>query len=1265
MAFSAESCPTTREGVVDELKSQIQDYVKNYMEDPLSALQMMRHRIVNGKDFVMHDLELLEEAIQAAFPGKGWGQDFMTEDIDLSLAEAGTSTFNLGTINQLFDIAESLQSNDALDQDQQGYSGDDNNSPSLRVGDGGPKVYDGLFFDLAGKILSNKELVTVYNKVRNLSFTDFWNWSENQFSIIALNKDEVEESRAAGIINPETNEEYTESELKGHLNNYRKLRAFWIVNQSVNKMKFSDRIQLTWNNISRGKFANLMREAKGVLSIVKERLESALTDSPIIKQFQLKSPFNLKTKIDEPEWLNTNFIDGLKTKIRGISVGELTKYMSLNDLVEIIKTKRGWFAKDILADISTATLSDWATVLMGQRSKTQLNPQVIVGMSAGDKGNIMVTEVLGEHVTELMTEEDILAAFKESNIPKWFMKELDDSKTSIFTKLDTMFRQLTDGKLKDVMEVNKKGAFVVKTEGMAITENTRELMNKAIVYTKALQIADVIAYNNFKKYVGNETSDKAIINEFENSLQEVPKINGRNAYPRWQQMAGIITKHEWWKAVRGNDYLAEGTRHNFNRSRLSVTKGLINPEARDSNHKIYDHKKVDIYYNGEKINNISKIPGLVNPKNWADGISFISTEFADETADGYGVFAVYENEHNLREIKTVIVELSEDGNNYIEMKHSEQVAIAGLKIVKKGKDPDVMDNIVADVIKEGDNVRIFRVQDGRYVPVDMLSDKDAVKTNTGEYDLEGRTSHSFSLPNTARRLVIAPHAKSSGNVFNATQYLNVLNYTSDAHQGTIDEFGRFFTDMLLDQSSEYVNALLDAVDNPNKMRELIGYIFAEKNVQKDHIGNKLTMLDGIGVNSPEFRALFESLLTNLIFNKGATQARTTDPRMLKSTKGQTGSHYVLKPDPDRIGLDENGVPEGVILSADNSAIYKKITNLMKKGKMLPDNFDSLDKGQKIRQINALLKANDYSVYDYRAPIVSINAVESRRILEFVEDEGNAIYHHPLDVYTRLVGDFDIDEAGVVLLTDKQAKAFEKFQNSVFFKEQRKKSSELDIFEVSEPSSLASFKGTLQDMSDTIKGHYTQGIMTNAKNLLFTLSKHFNTIEFTEKNGNKVTLTPKKPEDIVIMDYAPLSDKVTRLNAKGKPVSVPLTTDILHEMGWTWASIEMVDGKRYLKTTAEHEMLLVVNAAVDHPKLNVLTTKWGYEDPNWIYNRIFHIEGGTLTKSHIKLLKGYRMNREYIPGLLDNFSFSKLKKGRDGVGNPMSIIQIYYIMHYMC
>ena len=76
-------------------------------------------------------------------------------------------------------------------------------------------------------------------------------------------------------------------------------------------------------------------------------------------------------------------------------------------------------------------------------------------------------------------------------------------------------------------------------------------------------------------------------------------------------------------------------------------------------------------------------------------------------------------------------------------------------------------------------------------------------------------------------------------------------------------------------------------------------------------------------------------------------------------------------------------------------------------------------------------------------------------------------------------------------------------------------------------------------------------------------------------------------------------------------------------------------------------------------MNILTTKWGYEDPSWIYKRIFDIKGGTLTRNHIKLLKGHRVNKEYMPGILDNFNFSQLRKGRDGVGNKMSINQIYY------
>ena len=117
-----------------------------------------------------------------------------------------------------------MQSNDALDQDQQGYSGDDNNSPSLRVGDGGPKVYDGLFFDVIGKILLDTEIAKVYDKVRKLSFDKFIEWTNINFDRSIFGPSEVEGIRSTGAI-----EGYTESELKDVLNNYRKMRAFGLL----------------------------------------------------------------------------------------------------------------------------------------------------------------------------------------------------------------------------------------------------------------------------------------------------------------------------------------------------------------------------------------------------------------------------------------------------------------------------------------------------------------------------------------------------------------------------------------------------------------------------------------------------------------------------------------------------------------------------------------------------------------------------------------------------------------------------------------------------------------------------------------------------------------------------------------------------------------------------------------------------------------------------------------------------------------------------
>ena len=1403
------SCSTTRAGVLADTVAELREFVRNNaIDDPILGLQYLRNKLVLDRKVSEDLIQLLDEAAVKAFPGEV-SDAYINEQIDiadLNAARKETKIYDTSSLVSDLNRLDSFGAEASTDAGEGINLG--NNSSGVIQGDGGSKAYDGNWFELLGRVMSDSELAKVYNKVREISFEAFTTHAYRAYGVETFSRAEAQEAIDEGHIDSykiydvlvdmfeyrastSKDGDYTDiwvadseqdifaqydnmrtnAEKRGERFNYappvvvdgqpgawvikdlreergddkmafvdgsashrkisnklspdpnnrikgqvyyndtpftqkrinelmvarRKLRVFWLVNQAANKMKFRDRIQLTWTNISQRKFQALMRKANGALDFVKEQLPTALTDSASIREFGQVPMFNLKTMIDSPEWINTNFIDFLKTKVGEFFVGDVTKYIALSDLVDIHTARggAGWYAKDYTESMTESMLMDWAKQLMNYGEGGSIRPQVIVGMSAGDKGNILVTQVQAEHINQILTHADIVAAVnsEELNLSAELKAEFAAYKGSPYVYMKAIQKRITDGDL--AKWVNKEN--IPTIEG-GVTSDTRGNAARAAEYVKLIEAVNKAAFAGYQVYfqmemdAGNITSEHW--EEFKNSLkpENLPKdFSGKGGYPIWMHMGGIIAKHDWWKAVRGNYYLMKTTLHNFNRARLSVTKGLIDPEASDTRHVIYDQEKVDIYYNGERIDNIQSIPGLVSPKNIFDGISFISSRLANSTADGFGSNPILENEHNLGEVKTVLVEMAENKNDYIEMKHSEQLALAGLKIVAKGKDPNELANLVAEVVNEDGDIKIFENRGGFMETVDMLTDLDSVKTSTGIYDITGKlggtdaVSTSFTLSNLSRRVVISPHAESADNVYNATQYLNTLSYISDQHQDTIDAFATAFTEMLVQQSSMYHDTLVGAVSDPQQMRDLVGYIFSNKNVQKELVANKLNATGGKGVNSAEFRNLFESLLMNQVYIKGATQARTLSPKFKEGAQGLTGSHYVLKPDPGRIGLDENGVPEGIIMSASNHGVFNKIVNSFRDNNLLTDDFNNLSSEQKTQEINALLNKHEVSVMTYRSPIIHINGVESRRVLEFTHDDGNAIYHHPIDVFTRLVGDFDIDEAGVVILPRAMADAFKKFQNSQFFKEKRRESSELDFFKKPDPHSLASFSGTFKDMATTIKGHHAQGIMTNAKNLLFTLPKHFNTIEFTDKNGTVIRLTPKKADDEVVMDYAEVADKVERLDDHGNKVMVPFTETILHDMGWTWASIVVKDGKRYLKTTAQHEMLLIVNAAVDHPKLNILTGQWGFEDSSWIHDRLFVVETaqktlqtnpdgstawvegedmtwtpGEMMKTHHMQLKGYsKKGGGYVAGILDNFKFSQLKKGRDGIGRKMNMDQYFY------
>jgi hypothetical protein len=91
---------------------------------------------------------------------------------------------------------------------------------------------------------------------------------------------------------------------------------------------------------------------------------------------------------------------------------------------------------------------------------------------------------------------------------------------------------------------------------------------------------------------------------------------------------------------------------------------------------------------------------------------------------------------------------------------------------------------------------------------------------------------------------------------------------------------------------------------------------------------------------------------------------------------------------------------------------------------------------------------------------------------------------------------------------------------------------------------------------------------------------------------------------------------------------------------------------FLKTTAEHEFLLIMNAAVDVGKDGMLMNMWGASKDNWFIDRMFHMNKTSISKLE------YRMIRQIIK----KFQNSSLRKLRtENTQKPIDMNLLFWIM----
>jgi len=1229
-------------GIYKDVASFLRKFVKEHKgaintTDALKLLEQEVAKLDPGKAEIIADVIESEFGFKTSYP-------FFNREVNL---KALPPVYITTSPQQFIEVVDNLIVEDQ-DERAPGQAITDlvsnTKNSSLKIGDLGLDAFDSHYFSAIGR-LNKKDMEKVYDlAAKHPTFESFFDYLKKKYP------ERLDPSMQTDETKKTTYEKFALRR--------RSLTTFYNVHSSLNSIKATNQKVLHYINLD---------HTKEIIDIEKD-LAQAIVQHPYFQWRKVSSdgkPYNYREKRDESRTDATTFIDNSNATIEGVPVKDLTINFKLNSMVTVkAKKDGGWWAEDSFYNIDMAMIQDMEYRLSRFMHGTLSTPMTFVSATPGSTGNLILTYVLGAHVDKLFDKKKIIASLRHQNKEGYWDDEIAELEAiPAEQSINTWYKKKQDQheQLLENLHIKVQGEEGGKLKPISKWDDTTIYFN-----AKALKLQQGLlreGLNNLESYLQNEVdagniTEADVVDMLESAVDRPATPYGEKTITLTTHMASIISRHEWLKAVRGDSYLLVGDANPFHLSRrlkLNQSKGISTNILGDSNHLIYDQDRVDFYYHGEKIETMIDIPG-VGVFNINDGASFISDHANLRRNQSMGTYPILPDEHMPKQHKTVVVEHTlKNGKSlgYIEKKHATFPAIPGLQIWEKdtyGKDDS---GLIVDMVRDdlNDETMIFH----RDEVIDEIGDLDAVKTATGIYDIRKKDKNgkftskpykSFTLKEQSMKMVIMPHNKGNDTVYGFVQYLSSLLYDmegeSSYNRKKLKDFTNTMLNILLENSKLYINNLIHSHHSPAELRKAIKYLFDYKDDANDLFKDKLLSTDMVGVHHPDYLTQLRPVLLNTYIGNGAFQARSKSKILSGRGKtGSVGSNYILAPDMT------NSVKEGgIIISASNQRVFDEVWNIMERS-LSKDDLDAHKKAMygesysKVDILNGWLSVNEIFTLTYRSPILSIKAIEVRKIQSFTEDDGLAIYFHPKDVGLRLIADYDIDESGLMLINNEQAKSIKSFQNTKWYKN-RPSSPDYSIFE----KTTKRRAGSLQDIRDTVldlmQGMHIQGQATNMRSVATALAHKFGEIEFTDG----VVVKPKALNDIVIMDYAPLNSTLT-INGVEKPMN---TNNLREYLGDN--NVEVIvnkDGTLLMKTTFEHESLIIINAATDHdnPKASgILTNVWatGSNINDWFVARMFNTDY-QLTVPHLKALK--KLKKEF-----SNSALRKLRTNK--TGNKMSM-----------
>ena len=633
-----------------------------------------------------------------------------------------------------------------------------------------------------------------------------------------------------------------------------------------------------------------------------------------------------------------------------------------------------------------------------------------------------------------------------------------------------------------------------------------------------------------------------------------------------------------------------------------------------------------------------------------DGIKPTSSSYFEQVSAVIGRYPEIGKEDNLPGwVKQFDRIMSDDNKDYMQAKGLNSLAPEGITVYeyadKESRTPSNNDKVVWKTVKnENGNVEILS---GQNESISEVYSNEERKISQGEkYDAPNKV---YTISTGDIRILQNANYFSKGAATSPFQWFDQMQDIKSVNPLISPIYEKILQAVKLDQKEYYKNIERMRKD-PNVLALWLKSLDNNMSVRKSNLMKMVDILEpgayGILKHSHNSAPLVNMIKNRFIID-GAFSGRVKSRKSTRHSKFQTGNYNHVIPDfhgilePHEFGATPfdpswNAI-ETMYLKGKDKTKWNKLGRTVK------------GRAEQVTILNEYLETNpidanlDTWQQLFRSPIQHFTNPHILKVRHFLGHQyGDVVFVHE-SLMSKMELDFDGDAVTgrkwnkditkdlIDLQWDKVGK------NNYEYSEQYKlQSYEIPLDAFADPSSefTPTTVNTISEIANNFSTGTQVGLVQNARGMRSSLNEKGFELEFDGDFYKDVILKPRKIDEIVVMDYAPLKEGY-----------VPTQGD----------SVVNIDGINYLQTTSDRELAIIQQASFDESKKGLLAFWWN--SLNKKQSSIGSIDNfSAFVRSRVFRIVDKETGREYNRGnpeaqklikmIVNHFKVSDIRQGKN-------------------